>query len=57
MRLGLATSTAVAFAITVAHAYVTADNYVWENVKIGGGGGFVPGIIFNQGTKGVAFAR
>jgi xyloglucan-specific exo-beta-1,4-glucanase len=21
--------------------------YTWKNVKIGGGGGFVPGIVFN----------
>lgn len=26
-------------------------------MKIGGGGGFVPGIVFNENTKGVAYAR
>lgn len=31
--------------------------YDWNNVHIGGGGGFVPGIVFNQGTEGVAYAR
>jgi xyloglucan-specific exo-beta-1,4-glucanase len=31
--------------------------YSWKNVKIGGGGGFVPGIVFNEGAKGVAYAR
>ncbi|KAF2835106.1 carbohydrate-binding module family 1 protein [Patellaria atrata CBS 101060] len=29
----------------------------WSNVKIGGGGGFVPGIVFNEKAKGVAYAR
>ncbi|KAI0129718.1 family 74 glycoside hydrolase [Xylariales sp. AK1849] len=29
----------------------------WQNVKIGGGGGFVPGIIFHPETEGVAYAR
>ena len=25
--------------------------YTWKNVKIGGGGGFVPGIVFNPSEK------
>ncbi|KAL2162088.1 hypothetical protein VTH06DRAFT_7873 [Thermothelomyces fergusii] len=29
----------------------------WKNVNIGGGGGFVPGIIFHPKAKGVAYAR
>jgi hypothetical protein len=29
----------------------------WQNVKIGGGGGFVPGIIFHPTAPGVAYAR
>ncbi|KAK3333752.1 hypothetical protein B0T19DRAFT_135672 [Cercophora scortea] len=29
----------------------------WQNVKIGGGGGFVPGVAFHPTTKGVAYAR
>ena len=37
--------------------YVSEGSYTWENVKIGGGGGFVPNIIFNTGHQGVAFAR
>lgn len=41
----------------LARAYVTDDSYTWKNVKIGGGGGFVPGIIFNPSEKGLAFAR
>ncbi|KAF8519309.1 putative endoglucanase C [Gautieria morchelliformis] len=29
----------------------------WKNVRIGGGGGFVPSIVFNPSQKGLAFAR
>ncbi|KAI5780984.1 hypothetical protein EDC01DRAFT_262090 [Geopyxis carbonaria] len=38
-------------------ATASASAYTWKNVKIGGGGGFVPGIVFNPTTKGVAYAR
>lgn len=31
--------------------------FTWQNVKIGGGGGFVPGIVFHPKTQGVAYAR
>lgn len=34
-----------------------AQCYNWKSVRIGGGGGFVPGIIFNPGMKGLAYAR
>lgn len=33
-----------------------ADDYVWRNVKVGGGG-FVPGIVFSRARKGVAYLR
>lgn len=36
---------------------VNSQAYAWKNVKIGGGGGFVPGIVFNPSQKGLAFAR
>lgn len=39
-----------------AHA-VSSQTYTWKNVKIGGGGGFVPNIIFNPSSKGLAYAR
>jgi xyloglucan-specific exo-beta-1,4-glucanase len=31
--------------------------FSWSNVHIGGGGGFVGGIVFHPTTKGVAYAR
>ncbi|KAF8167921.1 hypothetical protein B0H34DRAFT_37727 [Crassisporium funariophilum] len=36
---------------------ISSQQYTWKNVKIGGGGGFVPGIVFNPTQKGLAFAR
>ena len=32
-------------------AAVPSRRYKWNNVKIGGGGGFVPGIVFNPKEK------
>ncbi|KAK3316209.1 hypothetical protein B0H66DRAFT_478853 [Apodospora peruviana] len=31
--------------------------FSWQNVRIGGGGGFIPGIVFHHTAKGVAYAR
>jgi xyloglucan-specific exo-beta-1,4-glucanase len=31
--------------------------FSWANVKTGGGGGFIPSIVFHPKTKGVAYAR
>ncbi|KAF8313483.1 Oligoxyloglucan reducing end-specific cellobiohydrolase [Clavulina sp. PMI_390] len=36
---------------------VLTQTYSWNNVNIGGGGGFIPGIVFNPGQKGIAYAR
>ncbi|KAF7339698.1 Carbohydrate-binding module family 1 protein [Mycena sanguinolenta] len=36
---------------------VSSQSYAWKNVKIGGGGGFVPGIVFNPTQQGLAYAR
>ena len=40
-----------------APAAVGAAAAAWKNVNIGGGGGFVPGIVFHPTAKGVAYAR
>lgn len=38
-------------------ASLSSQPYTWKNVKIGGGGGFVPSIVFNPSQKGLAYAR
>src|SRR5215468_3897946 len=35
----------------------TSEAYTWRNVAIGGGGGFVPGIIFNTTEQNLIYAR
>ena len=42
---------------SLACAAVASQAYKWANVKIGGGGGFVPNIVFNPSQKGLAYAR
>ncbi|KAJ3933601.1 MAG: hypothetical protein NXY57DRAFT_959796 [Lentinula lateritia] len=46
-----------AFAISPLASAVSTQSYSWNNVKIGGGGGFIPGIIFNPNEEGLAYAR
>ena len=41
----------------VSAATIASQSYDWANVKIGGGGGFVPGIVFNPSEKGLAYIR
>nr|2CN3_A Chain A, BETA-1,4-XYLOGLUCAN HYDROLASE [Acetivibrio thermocellus]2CN3_B Chain B, BETA-1,4-XYLOGLUCAN HYDROLASE [Acetivibrio thermocellus] len=36
---------------------VTSVPYKWDNVVIGGGGGFMPGIVFNETEKDLIYAR
>lgn len=31
--------------------------FTWKNVRLGGGGGFVPGFVFHPTEKGLAYAR
>ena len=49
-------SAVTASAAPFVHA-VSSQAYTWKNVKIGGGGGFIPGIVFNPSQKGLAYAR
>src|SRR5215510_5232489 len=35
----------------------TAETYTWRNVVIVGGGGFVPGIVFNTTEQNLIYAR
>ncbi|CAP66717.1 uncharacterized protein PODANS_4_7820 [Podospora anserina S mat+] len=43
--------------LVAAVAAPAAAEFLWKNVNIGGGGGFVPGIVFHPTTPGVAYAR
>ncbi|KAI0517950.1 glycoside hydrolase family 74 protein [Xylaria bambusicola] len=43
--------------LLLAVAVPTQAAFTWQNVKIGGGGGFVPSFVFHPNTKGVAYAR
>ncbi|KAF4993454.1 hypothetical protein FGRMN_6460 [Fusarium graminum] len=43
--------------ILLASAHVAQAALKWQNVRFGGGGGFVPGIEFHPTAKGVAYAR
>ena len=38
-------------------ALTQSESYSWKNVKIGGGGGFIPGIIFNPTEEGLVYCR
>lgn len=38
-------------------APVAQQCYNWKNVRIGGGGGFVPSFVFNPGKKGLVYTR
>ncbi|QRV88356.1 vacuolar protein sorting-associated protein [Ceratobasidium sp. AG-Ba] len=53
---GFAASVVIALA-SLQLAGAVPQAYKWKNVKIGGGGGFVPGIVFNTKEKGLAYAR
>lgn len=52
--LAFAAIAAAAAAFPFAEA-VSSQTYSWNNVKIGGGGGFIPSIVFNPSEKVGAF--
>ncbi|KAI8995567.1 hypothetical protein BD414DRAFT_479908 [Trametes punicea] len=56
LRLTLLAVFTLPVAISLVSA-VSSQSYTWKNVKIGGGGGFVPNIVFNPSQKGLAYAR
>ncbi|KAL4756940.1 putative endoglucanase [Aspergillus foveolatus] len=48
----------IGLALCIDAAYSAASqSYTWKNVVTGGGGGFVPGIVFNPSEEGLAYAR
>jgi hypothetical protein len=53
--LAVATAVVVQVAVNSASA-AAADPYTWKNVQVEGGG-FVPGIIFNQTERNLIYAR
>lgn len=55
-KLKIVATLAVAVIAPLARA-VSSQTYTWKNVKIGGGGGFVPNIIFNPTEKNLVYAR
>jgi xyloglucan-specific exo-beta-1,4-glucanase len=64
MRRGLLAALAAALATSAALAGVTAagahgshERYAWHQAVTGGGGGYVPGIVFNQEEPGLVYAR
>lgn len=42
---------------STASAQPQSVSYKWDNVKIGGGGGYVCGIVYNPTEKGLVYAR
>jgi hypothetical protein len=42
--------------LTAAARVACADDYVWRNVKVGGGG-FAPSIVFSRVERGLAYLR
>lgn len=43
--------------LLAASAFSVEAAFEWQNVRIGGGGGFTPGIVFHPNSQGVAYAR
>ncbi|NLD94371.1 MAG: T9SS type A sorting domain-containing protein [Fibrobacter sp.] len=43
--------------IVLSGMVASAETFTWKNVTIGGGGGFVPNIIYSTAKSGVVYAR
>jgi xyloglucan-specific exo-beta-1,4-glucanase len=43
--------------MTVFMSVLPSSTFAWQNVKIGGGGGFVPNIIYSPAKPGLVYAR
>lgn len=44
-------------ALAAAGEPAASEPYVWKNVMTGGGGGFIPGIVFNASEPNLIYAR
>lgn len=38
-------------ALSLVYGQAASQSYSWKSVKIGGGGGFVSGVVFNPSEK------
>jgi len=54
--LSLAVFLAVCFVANL-HAQTASYTYTWQNVVTGGGGGYIPNIIFNPSKQNLIYAR
>ena len=52
-----ALSLMLSIVLPTASMAAAAQPYKWQNVKIEGGGGYIPGIVFNQTEKNLVYAR
>ncbi|KAA2302469.1 hypothetical protein FY526_19675, partial [Clostridioides difficile] len=57
MSLTVAVVTASLGGLAGTTAAAPSEAYEWKNVVTGAGGGFVPGIIFNESEKDLIYAR
>jgi xyloglucan-specific exo-beta-1,4-glucanase len=57
LLLALVGVLAGSFALAGTRASAEAQTYTWHKAATGGGGGYVPGIVFNQTKPNVVYAR
>ena len=55
-QVNLVFALAASLLLAVCAQAATADDYVWRNVKVGGGG-YIPNVIFSPVEKGLAYLR